>query len=110
MNIQELTDALTALGFTSGYAVKDAEAGSSAEIIFWENENPQPTEKELLAAVARGASLRLRKNVEEARRAQYQKEADPLFFKWQAGETTEQEWLDARAAVVAANPYPEETN
>jgi hypothetical protein len=51
---------------------------------------------------------RQRKAVEDARRSQYQLTADPLFFKYQAGEATEQEWLDARAAVVAANPYPEE--
>lgn len=45
-------------------------------------------------------------NLEAVRREAYQRESDPLFFKWQAGEATEQEWLDARAAVVAANPYP----
>lgn len=37
--------------------------------------------------------------VVEAKRLAYQRESDPLFFKWQAGEVTEQEWLDARAAV-----------
>lgn len=44
--------------------------------------------------------------VESARLIAYQTTADPLFFKWKAGEATEQEWLDARAAVVASNPYP----
>jgi hypothetical protein len=29
----------------------------------------------------------------------YQIESDPLFFKWQAGECSKQEWLDARAKV-----------
>lgn len=48
--------------------------------------------------------------VVEARRIAYQTEADPLFFKWQAGIATKQEWLDARAAVDAANPYPESVN
>lgn len=37
----------------------------------------------------------------------YQKNADPLFFKWQAGEATKEEWLDARSLVVEQNPYPE---
>ena len=50
---------------------------------------------------------RLRKAVEEERQAAYQKTADPLFFKYQAGEATKEEWLAARAAVDAANPYPE---
>ena len=50
---------------------------------------------------------RERAAVEEARKAAYQQTADPLFFQWQAGEATEQEWLDARAAVAEAHPYPE---
>jgi len=49
-------------------------------------------------------------HLEAVRREAYQRESDPLFFKFQAGEATEQEWLDARAAVVAANPYPEVAN
>ena len=28
------------------------------------------------------------------RRYMYQTESDPLFFKWQRGEATEQEWID----------------
>jgi hypothetical protein len=34
-----------------------------------------------------------------ARRMAYQFEADPLFFKWQRGEATEQEWLDKIAEI-----------
>lgn len=30
----------------------------------------------------------------ELRRSAYQLESDPLFFKWQRGEATKQEWLD----------------
>ena len=30
----------------------------------------------------------------EQRQQAYEQEADPLFFKWQRGEVTEQEWLD----------------
>jgi hypothetical protein len=43
--------------------------------------------------------------VQKARREAYQKEADPLFFKWQRGEATEQEYLDAVAAIRARFPY-----
>lgn len=38
----------------------------------------------------------------------YTQEADPLFFKWQAGESTEQEWLAKRGEIRARYPYPEE--
>lgn len=38
----------------------------------------------------------------EANRAEaYRTESDPLFFKWQRGSATEQEWLDAVAAIKA---------
>tara|TARA_R110000868_G_scaffold44815_6_gene149265 strand:+ start:2907 stop:3302 length:396 start_codon:yes stop_codon:yes gene_type:complete len=32
--------------------------------------------------------------VTNLRLSDYRKESDPLFFKWQRGEATEQEWLD----------------
>jgi hypothetical protein len=45
--------------------------------------------------------------VQEARRQAYVRDADPLFFGYQRGENTEQEWLDAVQAVKDAHPYPE---
>lgn len=38
------------------------------------------------------------------RRNAYQMEADPLFFKWQAGEATEQEWKDKRREIKERFP------
>jgi hypothetical protein len=38
------------------------------------------------------------------RLAAYQQRSDPLFFKWQRGEATEQEWLDEVAAIRAEFP------
>jgi hypothetical protein len=48
-----------------------------------------------------------RDEVEQARFYAYQRDADPLFFQYQRGTATEQEWLDAVQAVKDANPYPE---
>jgi len=42
-----------------------------------------------------------------ARAAAYTAEADPLFFKYQRGEATEQEWLDKIEEIRARYPYPE---
>lgn len=42
--------------------------------------------------------------VEQSRRLAYQREADPLYFKWQRGEATQQEWLDKIAEIKAAYP------
>ena len=42
------------------------------------------------------------------RAAAYAQEADPLFFKWQAGKITDQEWLAKREEIRARYPYPQD--
>lgn len=106
MNAQEIIDGLLALGFDNGYVV----GGEPAKIILWENQEPQPTEKEIAAAVTQGTLTREHEEVEQYRLAQYQVTSDPLFFGWQRGDNTEQEWLDAVQAVKDANPYPTPPN
>lgn len=103
MNLQQLTDGLNALGFTSGYAAKD---GDPAEIILWENELPQPTIEEIEAASTDGAFQREYDLVTQARQQQYGAISDPIFMQYQRDEATKQEWLDAVQAVKDANPYP----
>lgn len=41
------------------------------------------------------------------RQAAYVKEADPLFFKWKAGESTESEWLAKREEIRTRFSYSE---
>lgn len=43
-------------------------------------------------------------NYEEQRKAAYREESDPIFFKWQRGEATEQEWIDKIAEIKARFP------
>jgi hypothetical protein len=50
----------------------------------------------------------LRAEVELIRQSAFQSEADPLFFKWHAGEGTEQEWLAKREEIRSRYPYPED--
>lgn len=47
-------------------------------------------------------------NAIEARRLGYQAISDPVFFQWQRGEKTEQEWHDAIEQVNALYPIPGE--
>jgi len=42
--------------------------------------------------------------IEQQRQSAYQTESDPLFFKYQRGEATEQEWLDKVAEIKARFP------
>lgn len=47
--------------------------------------------------------------VSKSQRAEaYRNEADPLFFKWQAGESREAEWLEKREEIRGRYPYPTE--
>jgi hypothetical protein len=41
---------------------------------------------------------------EANRKSAYEQEADPLFFKWQAGEATEAEWQAKRDEIKARFP------
>jgi hypothetical protein len=102
MNNQEIIDGLTFLNFTNGYVV----GGEPAEIILWEHDVKKPSYADIKKASVQGASIRERKNVENKRLLEYQTQSDPLFFGWQRGDNTEQEWLDAIQAVKDANPYP----
>ena len=43
---------------------------------------------------------------EAKRQLAYTTEADPLFFQWQAGESTEAEWLAKREEIRTRFPCP----
>jgi hypothetical protein len=57
---------------------------------------PEPTPEELKAVA------------EAKRQSAYTQEADPLFFKWQAGEAAQEEWLAKREEIRLRYPYPME--
>lgn len=48
----------------------------------------------------------LHPDVSAARAEQYRLRSDPLFFKWQRGEATEEAWLAEIAAIKAEFPDP----
>ncbi len=72
----------------------------------WLDGSPKPTEAELEALWPEVQAETARAEVQAARQAAYQQTADPLFFEYQRGDATEQEWLDAVQAVKEAHPYP----
>jgi hypothetical protein len=74
----------------------------------WQDETPKPSKKELEAL---WPSVLVELETEQAQRMRataYRETTDPLFFKYQRGEATEQEWLAAVQAVKDAHPYPDE--
>jgi hypothetical protein len=79
-------------------------AVSGDQIILWESQETQPTEAEITAEVARLTALEPNRIADANRKAAYEQEADPLFFKWQAGEATEAEWKAKRDEIKARFP------
>jgi hypothetical protein len=75
--------------------------------LVWLSDSPKPSEQELAALWPTVQYERAYAQVEATRQAEYQRTADPLFFKWQAGSGTQEEWVAARQAVKDAHPYPE---
>lgn len=80
--------------------------GTDYDGLEWYGPGNKPTKKKLDDAWPAVEYANAYAAVEQARRAAYTVEADPLFFEWQRGDGTEQAWLDAIAAVKAAHPYP----
>ena len=81
-------------------------SGNDYDTLVWLENTPKPTQAELDAQWPAVDYQNQVTAVEDARRAAYEAQSDPLFFEWQRGDGTEQAWLDAVAAVKAANPYP----
>jgi len=81
-------------------------SGNDYETLEWYDDTPKPTQAELDAAWPQVDYQNQVAAVQNARRADYEAQSDPLFFEWQRGDGTEQAWLDAVAAVKAAHPYP----
>jgi hypothetical protein len=86
-----------------------AEWGMTGDTIYWlDAKQTQPTPEEIAAEVLRLEAAYPHKVVQQQRAAAYAAESDPLFFKAQAGEVDEAEWLAKREEIRARFPYPTE--
>ena len=74
----------------------------------WLDERPQPTKKQCDAVLTEAAIEAQTKEIENQRLFSYQHEADPLFFKAQAGEdgVTLEQWEAKRQEIKDRYPYP----
>lgn len=67
--------------------------GSGPYIAKWDLAEAQPSQQEIDDAGLLAESFFSNKLNDSLRQEAYRNESDPLFFKWQRGEATEQEWL-----------------
>jgi hypothetical protein len=82
--------------------------GDTYDGLTWLSEGSAPTEKQLEALWPEVQYEVAYEQVEKARASAYRETSDPIFFEYQRGDKTEQEWLDAVQAVKDAHPYPEQ--
>lgn len=75
--------------------------------IVWQpdHQGAQPTQVEAEAELARLTAAEPNNQARLNRQRAYEIEADPVFFKVQRGEATQQEWLDAVQAIRDRYPY-----
>ena len=77
-------------------------------LVWTDDDIAKPTREQLEAVLDEAHYHRAYAKVEAERKAAYERDADPVFFRWQRGTATEQDWLDAVQAVKDAHPYPEQ--
>lgn len=80
--------------------------GHDYDGLIWLDDTKQPTQKELNDLYPQAVYLQQCRLVETQRLSDYEKQSDPVFFKWQRGDATEAEWREAVAKVKLENPYP----
>lgn len=103
MNVIQLAKAIQRLNSKARYTLK----GGDLDTLYWaeDHEGVKPSPEEILAEYARLEAEAPVQRIKDLRRAAYSVEADPLFFKWQAGEVTKEEWETARETVKTKHPY-----
>lgn len=84
--------------------------GNQYENLHWKDDSPKPTLEELENLWAEVNFKVQKEEIEKLRRAAYQQSADPLFFEYQRGDATKEEWLAAVEQVKYQYPYPHSAN
>ena len=80
-------------------------ADEYATQVIWHDDRPQPSWDDIEANRQIVATKIANEQAMQARADDYRIEADPLFFGFQRGENSEQEWLDKVAEIRARHPY-----
>lgn len=82
-------------------------ADNDYEKFIWYENTPKPTLEELEAKVAEAEVLEHNHVMSMRRATEYSRVSDPVFFQWQRGEATQEQWLDAVQQVK--EQYPKKT-
>lgn len=75
------------------------------ETLNWKDDSPKPSYGEILEAWETIESEVYNEKMEGLRKAAYEKESDPLFFKYQRGSSEKSEWLEKVEEIKQRYPY-----
>jgi len=75
------------------------------ETLEWKDASEKPDYQELLTAWDEVQFEIEKERIQKFRRLAYQEEADPIYFEFQRGDATEQDWLDKINEIKARYPY-----
>jgi len=102
-----LPDAFSAQFTTANCTVIDVEppAYYVSNAYKWENNAWTCIDQQLVDDYIAQNIANYNKEQSNKRLLAYTAEADPIYFKWQRGEATQQEWLDKIAEIKARYPY-----
>lgn len=79
--------------------------GNRYENILWLEDDEPPTYEEVLGAWEKVEATIYNQRMEGLRKEAYRNESDPLFFKYQRGDGTKEEWLDKVEEIKQRYPY-----
>jgi hypothetical protein len=103
-NVAILAQAVASLYPNKGFAMDGDDLGTLRFV----DTTVVVSEADIIAEYTRLDNYEPTRIADENRRAAYQTEADPLFFKVQRGEIPQQQWLDKVAEIKARYPKPTE--
>ena len=91
----------------TNYADKEwSISNNDYDTLGWYSAGEPPTQAELDAQWAQVDYQNQYDTVETTRRTQYEAQSDGLFFEWQRGTNTKENWEAEVKAIKDANPYP----
>jgi hypothetical protein len=95
----KIAEAISSLNPKAAFSIENNDYST----IQWtpSHEGIKPTIEKVQAELARLEAEAPNKKAKKNRFRDYQKESDPLFFKWQVGEATEEQWKAKRTEIKA---------
>jgi hypothetical protein len=82
-------------------------ANSYDDLVWTDLKSDKPTLEEITSAWPEVENEITKERIEKKRKEEYQNISDPLFFEYQRGDATKDEWLKSIEAVKQKFPYPD---